>query len=232
MQYALHIDQNPDDDTARYNYADLLSTRLEEYEAALEQVDALLEQDPDRIDVLLLKGLILCQAGEYSQAETLYLEIAHLHPNAVLNLAFLYKDHLDEPEQALRYFRMYLAYSGISYKIFEVAKYATWPGLTSPLQISMITSLDAYNKLPKEYKALLNEQAKKWSQWCYDVRGPAVDKYVQEHGPKDFNAQMIYWSPETVKEFLKLSAPIWDTFRKKSPDCAALVELQEKTKDF
>lgn len=112
LEYAVHIEQNPDDVTARYNYADLLSTRLEEYDAALEQVDAVLDLEPERIDALLLKGLILCQAGEYSQAETQYLEIVHRHPSAVLNLAFLYKDHLDSPENALKYFRMYLAYSG------------------------------------------------------------------------------------------------------------------------
>ena len=127
---------------------------------------------------------------------------------------------------------MYPAYAGITYKLFEVAKYATWPGLGAPIFVSMITNFEAYNKLPQAYKNILNEQAEKWSKWCFDVRGPATDKYVREHAKKDFGAEMIDWSPETVNEFLKLSAPIWDGFRKKSADCAALVDLQAQAKNF
>jgi TRAP-type C4-dicarboxylate transport system substrate-binding protein len=127
---------------------------------------------------------------------------------------------------------MYPAYAGITYKLFEVAKYATWPGLAAPVFVSMIVNHEAYGKLPQTYRDLLNEQAEKWSKWCFDVRAPAADKYTREHAQKDFGAEMIDWSPETVRAFLDLSAPIWDEFRKKSPDCAALVDLQAKAKDF
>lgn len=126
----------------------------------------------------------------------------------------------------------YPAYAGITYKLFEVAKYATWPGLSAPLQISMIANLAAYNKLPQEFKDLLNRQARKWSEWCYDVRGPAVDQYVKEHGEKDFGAKMIYFTPETVAEFLRLSEPIWTNYEKRSEDCARLAELLRKAKGF
>jgi len=127
---------------------------------------------------------------------------------------------------------LYPAYSGITYKLFEVAKYATWPGLSAPLQISMIANLEAYNKLPQEYRDLLNRQARKWSEWCYDVRGPAVDRYVKEHGEKDFGAEMIYFTPETIAEFLQLSEPIWTDYEKRSDDCAKLAELLKKAKGF
>jgi len=127
---------------------------------------------------------------------------------------------------------LYPAYSGITYNLFEVAKYATWPGLLGPLQISMIVNMSAYKKLPKEYQNILNEQARKWSQWCYDVRGPAVDKYVREHGPKDYGAVMIDFSPEAIDEFLKLCEPIWAEYAAKSPDCATLLELLKKAKKF
>jgi TRAP-type C4-dicarboxylate transport system substrate-binding protein len=127
---------------------------------------------------------------------------------------------------------LYPAYAGITYKLFEVAKYATWPGLTAPLQISMIVNLESYKKLPQAYKDLLNQQAKKWSEWCYDVRGPAVDKYVRENGPKEFGAEMIDFSPEAVDEFLKLSEPIWASYKEKSQDCARLEELLREAKKF
>jgi len=127
---------------------------------------------------------------------------------------------------------LYPAYAGITYKLFEVAKYATWPGLSAPLQISMIVNQEAYRKLPQAYKDLLNEQARKWSEWCYDVRGPAVDKYVREHGPKDFGAKMIDFSPEAIEEFLELSQPVWESYKKRSADCAKLEELLKKAKTF
>ncbi|MFP4085256.1 MAG: TRAP transporter substrate-binding protein [Desulfobacteraceae bacterium] len=127
---------------------------------------------------------------------------------------------------------LYPAYSGITYNLFEVAKYAAWPGLSAPLQISMITNMDAYQKLPEAYKELLNEEAEKWSKWCYDVRGPAVDKYVREHGPKDFDAKMIDLGPEAVEKFSELTRPIWATYRKKSEDCAKLQELLKKAGTF
>ena len=127
---------------------------------------------------------------------------------------------------------VYPAYSGITYKFFEVAKYATWPGLVGPLQISFIVNMDAYNKLPPEYKDILNEQARKHSAWCYDVRGPAVDKYVREHGPKDFGAEMIDFTPAAIDEFLKLAASLWDEYAAKSADCAKLCELLKKAGTF
>jgi TRAP-type C4-dicarboxylate transport system substrate-binding protein len=126
----------------------------------------------------------------------------------------------------------YPAYSGITYKLFEVAKYVTWPGLVAPLQISMVVNLEAYNKLPQAYKDILNAQAKTWSLWCYDVRGPAVDKYVRDHGAKDYGAKMIDFTPEVIKEFLALSQPIWDSYRQKGEACIKLMELQKKAGEF
>jgi TRAP-type C4-dicarboxylate transport system substrate-binding protein len=127
---------------------------------------------------------------------------------------------------------VYPAYAGITYKIFEVAKYATWPGLSKPVLVCMIVNLDAYNKLPQEYKDILNHQAKEWSQWCFDVRAPKVDQYVRDRGPKDFGATMIDFSPETIAEFTSLSEPLWKEYKSKSEDCAKLIDLMNQAKNY
>lgn len=127
---------------------------------------------------------------------------------------------------------LYPAYTGILYKFFEVAKYATWPGLSSPVLVPMIVNLEAYNKLPQEYKNLLNNQAKKWSEWCFDKRGPKADQYIRERGPEDFGAEMIDFTPETIAEFRKLSKPLWKAYEAKSEDCAELIKLLKKANEF
>jgi len=78
-------------------------------DVALEWV---LEREPDRLDALLLKGVVLCQLSEFSKAETLYHRLVRRHPDALLNLAFLYRDFMDAPDKALVYFQRYLDYSG------------------------------------------------------------------------------------------------------------------------
>ena len=119
-------------------------------------------------------------------------------------------------------------YTGITYKFFEVAKYVTWPGIAAPNITSMIVNLEAYDKLPQKYKDLLNNTAKKWSAWNFDVRGPKADEYVMNAGKKDYKATMIKLSPETVAEFRKLSRPLWGTYAAKSDACKKLVGLLEK----
>lgn len=111
-QYEIYLDSNPFDLDACYNFADLLRNRFGDYEGAMEQLDFVLTHEPDRLDAQLLQAIILSQAGEYKSAESKYLYLSGLHPNAVLNLALLYMDQLRRPDEALKYFQAYLAYSG------------------------------------------------------------------------------------------------------------------------
>ena len=111
-QYEIHLNLCYFDMDARYNFADLLRTQFREYEEALEQIEVILAHQPDHYDAQLLQAVVLCQAGEFGSAESLYLFLADEHPNALLNLALLYKDRLNQPEKALKYFQAYLAYTG------------------------------------------------------------------------------------------------------------------------
>jgi Tfp pilus assembly protein PilF len=111
-QYETYLDMIPGDLEVRYNYADLLRTKLDDPEEAVEQLDYILEREPLRLDALFLKGVALCQNDELSAAETLFHQLKDRHPDALLNLAFLYKDYMGEPDRALDYFKRYLDYAG------------------------------------------------------------------------------------------------------------------------
>jgi tetratricopeptide (TPR) repeat protein len=108
----MHLEIHPGDSDARYNFADLLRSRFKDYEEALDQLNAVLSAEPARVDALLLKAIVLAQSGEFEKAEALYLYLSDEHPTALLNLALLYMDNLDAPEEALRTFQRYLDYSG------------------------------------------------------------------------------------------------------------------------
>jgi tetratricopeptide (TPR) repeat protein len=111
-QFEIYFELNPEDLEARYNYADLLRTKLDDPESAVEQLDYILAREPNRLDALFLKGVALCQDDKVSAAETLFHQLKGRHPDALLNLAFLYKDHMGEPARALDYFQRYLDYAG------------------------------------------------------------------------------------------------------------------------
>jgi L-rhamnose mutarotase len=55
---------------------------------------------------------------------------------------------------------------------------------------------------------------------------------VRENGPKDYKAVMMDLKPETLSDFIKLTQPIWDEYKAKSEDCALLIELLKKAKDY
>lgn len=111
-QYIAYLDAVPEDSDIRYNYAMLLSGQLDDPDEALTQLELILDDDPGRIDALLLKGAVLCQLDELREAEGHFVEMSDLHPNALLNLGILYKDYLDEPAKAKDCFQRYLEYSG------------------------------------------------------------------------------------------------------------------------
>jgi tetratricopeptide (TPR) repeat protein len=111
-EFERYIAFNPDDLDARYNYADLLRNSFGEYGAALDQLSVVLSREPSRVDALLLKAIVLGQAEEYEKAESLFLYLSSVHPDALLNLGLLYMDHLDAPNKALEAFQRYLEYSG------------------------------------------------------------------------------------------------------------------------
>jgi len=111
-QSRIYLESNPDQHDVRYNFGDFLRLKNEDYKGALNQLQIVLTHEPERIDAILLKGIILSQTGDYRSAETVFKFLSTVHPSALLNLAFLYKDKMNEPEKALKCFKDYVAYKG------------------------------------------------------------------------------------------------------------------------
>jgi len=122
----------------------------------------------------------------------------------------------------------YPPYCGISYKFFEVVKYVIWPGITVPSMGEIVINLESWNKLPEDYKKILNEEAftmfvdealPKW--------GPKKDKLAQE-GAKKYGVKDIFLDDEAYEEMRKYAMPFWGKWAKLSPENAELIEIFRK----
>ncbi len=106
------IDAHPSDMDARVDLARLLCFRLGETKRARKHLDKVLEKDPDRLDARFLRARVAWDRGKHEWAVELYEKLVDLHPDALLNIALLYDQHLKDPEKALLYYKLYLDYEG------------------------------------------------------------------------------------------------------------------------
>lgn len=120
------------------------------------------------------------------------------------------------------------AYAGISYKIFEVAKYHSWPPIYPLIGANLLVNLNAWNKLPKEYQDILQEEVNKMVKYTYEVSGPELEKIAQEEGKKQFGAESIWLSESEFARFRQAVLPLWAEWEKRSPYCAQLVKLAKE----
>jgi len=117
------------------------------------------------------------------------------------------------------------AYAGISYKLFEVAKYHSWPPIYPLIGANLLVNLNAWNKLPKDYQEILQEEVNKMVKYTYDVSGPALEKIAQEEGKKQFGAEGVWLSEAEFAKFREAVVPLWEEWGKKSELCAQLVKI-------
>jgi len=117
------------------------------------------------------------------------------------------------------------AYAGITYKMFEVAKFHSWPPIYAMIGASLVANLNAFNKLPKEYQQILQEEVTKMVKYTYDVSGPALEKIAQEEGKKQFGAEAVFISDAEFVKFREAVRPLWDEWAKKSDYCAQMVKI-------
>lgn len=117
------------------------------------------------------------------------------------------------------------AYAGISYKLFEVAKYHSWPPIYPLIGANLLVNLNAWNKLPKEYQEILQEEVNKMVKYTYEVSGPELEKIAQEEGKKQFGAEAIWLADAEFIKFREAVIPLWEEWGKKSEWCAQLVKL-------
>jgi TRAP-type C4-dicarboxylate transport system substrate-binding protein len=120
------------------------------------------------------------------------------------------------------------AYAGITYKMFEVAKYHSWPPIYAMIGASLLANLNAFSKLPKEYQQILQEEVTKMVKFTYDVSGPALEKISQEEGKKRFGAEAVFISEGEFGKFREAVKPLWDEWEKKSDYCAQLVKIAKE----
>lgn len=117
------------------------------------------------------------------------------------------------------------AYAGLTYKIFEVAKYHSWPPIYPLIGANLLVNLKAWNKLPKEYQEILQDEVNKMAKYTYEVSGPDLEKIAQEEGKRQFGAEAIWLPDAEFAKFREAVTPLWDEWGKKSMLCAQLVKL-------
>ncbi len=120
------------------------------------------------------------------------------------------------------------AYAGISYKLFEVAKYHSWPPIYPLIGANILVNLNAWNSLPKEYQEVLQDEVNKMVKYTYEVSGPALERIAQEEGKKQFGAEAVWLSDAEFAKFREAVIPLWDEWAKKSELSEELVKLAKK----
>jgi len=109
---AKYLEYSPNDLTTRYGLAYLLCIKLKKFDEAMRQVDFVLKSNRDALDAAMLRGRILWDSGEFNGAVDHYETLIDRHPDALLNLGFLWERHLEHPAKAIDYYERYLAYDG------------------------------------------------------------------------------------------------------------------------
>ena len=123
---------------------------------------------------------------------------------------------------------IYPPYSGISYKMFEVVKYQSWPPVYAAANINFLVNLNAWNQLPREYQAILQEEVAKMAEYTFHESGPALEKVAREEGKKQFGSESIWLSDAEFARFQQAVMPMWEEWEKKSPYCAQLVKIAKE----
>ncbi len=120
---------------------------------------------------------------------------------------------------------IYPPYAGLSYKMFEVAKHQSWPPIYAASNINYLVNLNAWNQLPKDYQAVLQEEVAKMAKYSYEISGPELEKVAREEGKKQFGAESTWLSDAEFARFQQAVLPLWEEWEKKSPYCAQMVKI-------
>jgi len=121
----------------------------------------------------------------------------------------------------------YPPYCGVSYKLFEVVKYQSWPPNMIGGEANVIINMDAWKKLPKAYQDILQKAADEMQMARVTKEAPALDKYGEDQAPK-WSVKNVYHTDAQFRELQKVALPLWDEVAKKSSNCAKLVEIYKK----
>lgn len=123
----------------------------------------------------------------------------------------------------------YPLYCGVTYKFFEVAKYAMWPA-ASPGNCSLVLNPDSWNSLPKEYQDILTETTMEIQIEKYSKGADELNEWAAAQAPK-YGVELISVSDEVFNEFRATMWEVFDEYAKEKKD-EACVELLNIYKEY
>ena len=107
---------------------------------------------------------------------------------------------------------------------FEVTKYVSLPPVFGNWWIDWACNMDAWNKLPKEYQDVLQEEGDAMWKWSLKVLLPHIERSERFKWSQK-GIQYIRLSDEALGEIKKAVNPIWDEIAAMSPENAEVVQL-------
>ena len=113
------------------------------------------------------------------------------------------------------------------YGIFEVAKYVSLPPVFAPTTDVWLVNMDAWKKLPKEYKAILTEECQNLWKWVLKTLLPKSETGIREYYSKQ-GVEYITLSDKVYNEMRSLCMPLWGDLAKKSKECKEAIEVHRK----
>ncbi len=107
---------------------------------------------------------------------------------------------------------------------FEITKYVALPPVFGNWWIDWACNLDAWNRLPKEYQDILQEEADAMWKWILKVLLPHIER-SEQHKWSQKGIQYITLSGKALGEMKNTVYPIWDELATMTPENAEVVKL-------
>jgi len=123
---------------------------------------------------------------------------------------------------------LYPPYTGISYKLFEVVKYQSWPSVYAASCDNMLVNLAAWKGLPKSLQNVLQEEAARLLRYSFEVSGPALEKIARDEGKGRYGVESIFLADDEFLRFQKAVMPLWDEWSARSEMSRRLVKIAKK----
>jgi TRAP-type C4-dicarboxylate transport system substrate-binding protein len=120
---------------------------------------------------------------------------------------------------------IYPPHTGISYKLFEVAKYQSWPPISAVMGANFLVNLDAWAGLPEAYQEILQAEVDTAVKYTFEISGPSLERLAREEGKQRFGAEPIYLSDEEFAKFREAVLPLWDDWSARGGYFTQLVKL-------
>ena len=106
----------------------------------------------------------------------------------------------------------------------DIAKYVSLPPIVGHQIIDWVCNMDAWNRLPKEYQYILQEENDALAKWVILKMMPHLEKSEQKKWSKK-GVQYITLSGEELREMKDAVEVVWDKIAAEGPDNAEGVKI-------